>query len=275
MADRRLTALTATVAALLFCAILWDAFKPAPHARHAVAGTTDSVPPDTTPRLIPPRSALHTDSSSAGTTAVATSSSGSVQPSYIDQLARSEARRRIRASAGYTYLNEIVGASQDSGLHRWDDRFDHPVRVYIPQGTAANFQPEFMTAVRNAFQRWQDAGIPVRFNIESDSERAEVHFRWKVQFDIPRTGQTDLMWDRDGRVLSGVITLATFDPKGRPLSAADIEVVTLHEIGHLIGLDHSSDSSDIMYAETQVRDLSARDIRTAMLLYQLAPGPLR
>jgi hypothetical protein len=29
-----------------------------------------------------------------------------------------------------------------------------------------------------------------------------------------------------------------------------------------------------MFSRTRVRDLSARDIRTAALLYQLAPGPL-
>jgi hypothetical protein len=30
-----------------------------------------------------------------------------------------------------------------------------------------------------------------------------------------------------------------------------------------------------MFARTQARDLSARDIRTALMLYQMAPGPVR
>jgi len=96
-----------------------------------------------------------------------------------------------------------------------------------------------------------------------------------VQFDIVRTGQTDLRWDQDGRIDSGVVTLATFDPKGRPLSSDDVRLVALHEIGHLIGLDHCSDSSDVMFANTRVRDLSPRDIRSALMLYRLAPGPVR
>jgi len=55
----------------------------------------------------------------------------------------------------------------------------------------------------------------------------------------------------------------------------DVRLVALHEIGHLIGLDHSSDSTDLMYANTKVRDLSARDVASAVLLYELPPGSLR
>jgi predicted Zn-dependent protease len=51
--------------------------------------------------------------------------------------------------------------------------------------------------------------------------------------------------------------------------------VALHEIGHLLGLDHSPDSTDLMFAKAVVRDLSPRDVRTAQLLYDLAPGSLR
>jgi predicted Zn-dependent protease len=195
--------------------------------------------------------------------------------SYIDQVARAESRRRIRASAGYTYLDQVVAASQDSSLHRWDDRARRPVRVYLPGSTVENFGPEFLDAVRSAFQRWEEAGVPVRFDLGADSASAEVVFMWRLQFDIDRTGQTNLMWDREGDVQSGVVTIATHDPNGRALSADDVRVVALHEIGHVLGLDHSSDSTDIMFARTQARELSGRDIRTAHLLYQLAPGSLR
>ena len=200
---------------------------------------------------------------------------GGKQPGYFDQLARAESRRRIRASAGYTYLGEVLAESRDSALHRWDDRATRPVRVYLPAATVANFQPEFLDAVRRALERWADAGVPVRFIVDPDSTEAEVRFTWKVQFDIDRTGQTDLMWDQDGHILSALVTLATFDPHGHPLAPSDVQVVAVHEMGHVLGLDHSSDSSDIMFSNTRVRDLSSRDVRTAQLLYELAPGSVR
>jgi len=190
-------------------------------------------------------------------------------------LARSEIRRRIRASAGLTYLNDVVAASSDSGLHRWDNRVARPVRVYLTAATVANFQPAFLDAVRSAFQAWEQAGVPVRFALDADSTSAEVRFLWRIQFEGERTGQTDLEWDADGRLTSGVVTLATFDPKGQPLTPDDLRVMAMHEIGHLIGLDHSHDPGDLMYAAPKVRELSPRDIATALLLYQLAPGTLR
>jgi len=76
-------------------------------------------------------------------------------------------------------------------------------------------------------------------------------------------------------VLSGIVSIATVDPNGRNMTADDVRVVTLHEVGHLIGLDHSPDSNDIMFPIARVRSLSVRDIETAKLLYQLPPGSLR
>ena len=160
-------------------------------------------------------------------------------------------------------------------LHRWDNRGRNPVRVYVTPGTVANFQPGFVDAIRGAFAEWGTTGVPVRFDLGGDSTNAEVTFRWRIQFEIERTGQTDLEWDQDGHILRATVTIATFDPKGRPLGVDDVRAVALHEIGHVIGLDHSPDSTDLMYAKGTIRRLSDRDVRTALLLYQLTPGSLR
>jgi hypothetical protein len=273
MIERRVSALIAAVVVFLVSAVLWDRFvrTPRPRSPATPASAAESVvvsrpaaPPPVSTQPVPPPGppASSVDGGSNGT-------------SYMVLLARSETRRRIRASAGVTYLTDIVAESQDSMLHRWDNRIQSPVRVYLTPGRVANYRPGFVDAIRQAFGRWEDAGVPVRFNLDADSAGAEVRFQWRIQFEGERTGETELQWDEDGRLTSGVVTLATFDPKGQPLGEDDMRVVAMHEIGHLIGLDHSPDSTDLMFATTKVRDLSARDIQTALLLYQLAPGSLR
>jgi len=51
----------------------------------------------------------------------------------------------------------------------------------------------------------------------------------------------------------------------------DLESVAVHEIGHLLGLDHSSDSNAVMYSKippgTVKRDLAQDDIDGIHALY--------
>src|SRR6266516_1837184 len=278
MFERRMLMLVAALIVFLASAALWNTFVRRPGASAGATPPTapaESMVPTSGPAVAAasdtPRAAAQP--TPAPPTVVPPVGAGG--PSYIVLLARSEIRRRIRASAHIAYLNDIIAASPDSVLHRWDGHGSTPVRVSFEPTTVANFQPAFLDAVRSAFQRWQEAGVPVRFNLDADSSSAEVRVQWRIQFEGERSGQTDLQWDDDGHLTGGVVTLATFDAKGQPFAPDDVRVLALHEIGHLIGLDHSPDPGDIMYAQPKVRDLSPRDIRTALLLYDLAPGPLR
>ncbi|HKW39704.1 MAG TPA: matrixin family metalloprotease [Gemmatimonadales bacterium] len=273
MLERRVMALVSSVIVFLLSALLWNAFvRPHPHASLSAKAVT--VPANSTATVLATPAPM-TPAPPAPTGPQSPPATAAAGPSYIVMLARSEIRRRIRASASLTYMNEILAASPDSGLHRWDGRVTTPVRVSLVGSQVANFQPAFLDAVRNALERWRDAGVPVRWNLDADSSMAEVRFHWRVQFEGQRSGQTDLQWDRDDHITQGDVTLATFDLKGQPLDADGVRVMALHEIGHLLGLDHSPDPGDIMYPNPQVRDLSARDVATVLLLYDLAPGSLR
>jgi matrixin len=262
MESQQRTRLVGALVAVMVLAVGWDIVggRRSPPAPPPARRESASPPP------------LETTRSRVGTGSVAVESVG---PSAFDLVARADIRRRIRESFPLTYLSTIVAESSDSMLHRWDDRVARPVRVLLTGDTIANFRPAFLDAVRDAFARWAQTGVPVRFALVADSGDAEVRFAWRTRFDIDRTGETDLEWDRDGHLRTALVTIATFDPDGHPLGPDDVRVVAIHEIGHVIGLDHSTDSTDLMYAKAVVRDLSPRDIRTAQLLYDLAPGSLR
>jgi hypothetical protein len=274
--ERRLTGMIAAATVLIVLFILWDAFRPTPRPLDRDSATPARIvepPPAPIAPLAQVRPQTSPTTTSQGTAVPA--GPGGREPSYFDLLARSETRRRIRSSGSSTYLGEMLDASGDSTLRRWDNRMSSPIRVWFAPTHAANFQPAFLDAIRAAFGQWTNASVPVRFDFNGDSTNVEVTVKWRIQFEIERTGQTDVTWDENGNIKSATVTLATFDPKGRPMDADDIRVVATHEVGHLLGLDHSKDSTDIMFPTAKVRDLSDRDVRTVLLLYQLTPGSLR
>ena len=289
MADRRSSPALTLFAFAVVSVVLWRIASggrrapvpvPAPPAHHprSSAVPADAINPPISPAPAPapaPAPTPTADSTGPAADAPAESAGMNVPGGYFDQLERAQTRRQLRASAGVTYLNDVVAESRDSALHRWNNRIRDPVRVYLPRDTVENFRPAFLDAVRAAFTRWDAVGLPVRFAFVDNSTEADVVFHWRRQFDIDRTGQTDLTWDGDGHVQSAVVTIATFDPKGHAMGVDDVRIVALHEIGHLLGLNHSSDSADVMFGHTVAHDLSLRDEASARLLYQLPPGSVK
>jgi len=184
-------------------------------------------------------------------------------------------RRQISLGEGGTYIGEILG-ERDSALARWPDRMTQPVRVWVGSNPAiAGWDPSYPESVRNAFDQWTSLGIPVRFTFVRDSSDADVHVSWIDHFDSPISGKT--IWARDGKwwIVTGNITLALHHNEGELLDAKAVHAIALHEVGHLLGLDHTADTANIMTARVRVRDLSQADRATMKLLYSLPPGSVK
>jgi predicted Zn-dependent protease len=180
-------------------------------------------------------------------------------------------RRLVDASPG-TYISEVL-ASHDSSIARWPDRRVQPLRVWVqPVGRIEDWNPSSVTVVRDAFTDWANTGIPINFTFVLDSASADVRVSWIDRFPEPISGKT--LWSHDDRwwILEASIILAVHHRTGETLDSAATRAIALHEIGHLIGLDHTADSTSIMTPRVRVKNLAPQDVATAQLLYMLPPG---
>ena len=223
--------------------------------------------PDTTDRAATLSPSRHNDVSS-GAIARALAVVSNLGDDHADVM------RRVRDAEQGTYIGDIL-RERDSSLARWPDRHGVPLTVWIqPQSGVQDFGAGYVDAVHNAFQEWGAVHLPIRFTFVDDSADAEVHVNWIDHFNEPISGRTRWARDDDWVITDANIILAIHHHQGEQLDEEAMRAMALHEIGHLLGLDHTTDSLSIMAPKVRVRQLSDADRATVRLIYALPAGPL-
>jgi predicted Zn-dependent protease len=241
------------------------------HVVSAALVTTTSAPASHPAAPHPSRTAAAAAHAADSADVEDTSSAGATPT--IDRLARLATRQQLAREAGETYIDSLI-LSTDSVVRRWPDR-SGPLRIAIIEGGPREWTPQMADYVRDAMSRWEGAGLGVRFEEVHDTTDADITVHWIDRFAFDRAGQTDLTWDQLGRVRHASVALAVHTSVGLPIPESALLAVAVHETGHALGLPHSADSTDVMFPATRTGTLSDRDRRTALLLYRLAPGPIR
>ena len=195
-------------------------------------------------------------------------------PPVSSPTSNADVRQRIELSAQDTYIRDVI-VSHDSALARWPDRAGNPLRVWVqPTAKLDGFNESAVPVVRRAFVEWSEVGIPVPFTFVLDSSMADVRVTWVDKFSESISGKTLWAHDEDWWIIDANIQLAVHHHSGEVLDTTSIRAIAMHEVGHLLGLDHTTDTTSIMAPKVRVRDLSAADRATAQLLYRLPAGRL-
>ncbi|XP_028751812.1 metalloendoproteinase 1-MMP-like [Neltuma alba] len=143
--------------------------------------------------------------------------------------------------------------------------------------------PEIRTAFENAFSRWASV-IPVNFLETSELEAADIRIGFYFgdhgdgePFDGVLGVLGHAFSPQNGRFhLDAAETWAVdFDQEGSRV-AVDLESVATHEIGHVLGLAHTSDKEAVMYPSlsprTRKRELKMDDVLGIQALYGSNPN---
>ena len=133
---------------------------------------------------------------------------------------------------------------------------------------------DFEIEVEQALARWEDVA-DVDFGMVDASE-ADVLIG--VGSLASGAGLASVSFSDLGsvdQILSGTITMdadRTWTPEGQT-GGSDFFAVALHEVGHILGLGHIDDSTQIMSATVRVDDLGGLDIAAVRELYGEAEQP--
>ena len=203
----------------------------------------------------------------------------------------------VPAAAGNAAAYTLQYASSGDVI-RWEEScFQYSIHQ---DGVSGIEDADLHDAIRASFDAWEDVDCSYFYFVETDDAACD-----DIGY-VQDTGNINLLvfreesWRTDADHDPNAIALATTswdDLRGRLLDAdiefnaeyftfgidgaaskADLQNTATHEIGHLIGLDHSSDTTATMYAvaalgDTNKRTLAADDEEGLCALYPLEDDP--
>jgi tetratricopeptide (TPR) repeat protein len=199
---------------------------------------------------------------------------------FMQELIDDKSKLNPEANAKPDYLDQTKAKDE---VHKWPKE-QLPIKIYIsPSKNTLGYRPVFRSFVLRALDTWfQASGKKVSYVIVDEPKKADVKLKF-VSDELPmqennrsrqKAGLTT--FDPDSKTLSARVRIRTvcgFDTS-KLIEDGQCATVCMHEIGHALGLGHSTSASDVMYFGSSSKQPglpSARDKATIHRLYEDYP----
>ena len=179
----------------------------------------------------------------------------------------------LPATGAVHYLDQLLDAQQGRVV-RWDRDRGQPIRVWVPPAPGGLRTAGFVALVDSAMAAWNDVGLPAVFARAADSARADVRVRWaRTDREAETVGRASVRIDgRTDHIRSASFVLTTHAASGYPHASSAVLGFALHELGHVLGIQHAGLPECVMFPIPQRTALCAADAETARRWYALPAG---
>lgn len=136
-----------------------------------------------------------------------------------------------------------------NGKH-WDYS-DFPLRVYVKKSASNHYNKKFQSYIDYAFKIWGETDTRIKFYRIQKLSDADIIISFEnnlvEKYDENYLGLTEYDLDENNKIVQSFVEISLLKYNNKKVSDGEIKTTIVHELGHALGLGHSSNHADLMY----------------------------